>query len=212
MIATLLAKFKALGPQRFFLAGVSGATNLILQKLYRFDRWHIGGNYHSRPYKARVVALAEYDQAQTVVEIGAGLCDIIGRVMARERVGLDLDDKVLKAARHLVPRDVKLACANFLDAPSVIAALRAQSVQRIDCLILVNWIHMISMDEIEVTLRAITRVIPIRHVLFDAIRPGASGYRFHHNAADFRRLGRIKETVAGDDVRDLVMVDMTALL
>ena len=144
-----------------------------------------------------------------MVEIGAGLCDIIGRVNARTRIGLDMDDKVLKAARHLVPRDVQLATANFLDAQSVIAALHSTGIKAIDCLILVNWIHMIGMDEIEAVLRRVSDEVPIRHVLFDTIKTGTSGYRHHHSAADFERLGKIIETRAGDEVRDLVLVEMT---
>ena len=210
MAGLLLTKLKSLGPQRFFQAGSTVAINLVLQKIYRFDPWHIGGNYFSRPYKARVIALVEAHRPQTVVEIGAGLCDIIGRVKAERRVGLDMDDKVLKAARHLVSRDVKLATANFLDADSVIAALQSTGVKAIDCLILVNWIHMIGIEEIEAVLKRVSHIVPFRLVLFDTIKAGTPGYRHHHSAADFVRLGKVIETRDGDEVRDLVLVEMTA--
>lgn len=210
MISMFLTKLKALGPRRFFQAGATVAINFALQKIYRFDPWHIGGNYYSRPYKAEVIALAEQDHPQTVVEIGAGLCDIIGRVKAHQRVGLDVDNKVLRAARHIVSRDVKLATANFLDVGSVITALRSHDVKAIDCLILVNWIHMIGIDEIETVLRKVSQEIPIRRVLFDTIKAGTSGYRHHHSAADFAIVGNIIETKAGDQVRDLVLVEMNA--
>lgn len=210
MTGLLLTKLKSLGPRRFLQAGSTVAINLILQKLYRFDPWHIGGNYYSRPYKARVIALAEAYHPQTVVEIGAGLCDIIGRVKARERIGLDMDEKVLKAARHLVPRDVKLATANFLDAESVISALQSTGVKDIDCLILVNWIHMIGIDEIAAVLQRVSQAVQIRRILFDTIKAGTSGYRHHHSAADFARLGKVLETQHGDEVRDLVLVERTA--
>lgn len=210
MIGLLVTKLQALGPHRFFQAGAAVAINLVLQKIYRFDPWHIGGNYYSRPYKARVVALAEQHHPQIVVEIGAGLCDIIARIDAPCRVALDLDDQVLKAAGHLVPRDVKRVKANFLDADNVIAALKSQSVSEIDCLILVNWIHMIGIDEIEAVLKRVAHIIPIRLALFDTIKADASGYRHHHSEADFARLGKVIERQVGDEVRDLVLVDMTA--
>ena len=206
MIGSILSKLKELGPTRFAQSGVVALFNLALQRIYRFDPWHVSGNYYSRPYKARVVALAEHDHPRTVVEIGVGLGDIIGRVRAPKRVGLDLDPKVIKAARHCVPRDVVLADANFLDAPSVVAALKAAKVEVIECLILVNWIHMIGIEEIAETLDHIAQAIPIRRVLVDAIKAGAVGYRHHHNADAFKRLGRIEETIEGDAVRDLVLV------
>jgi hypothetical protein len=210
MIGLLWTKLNSLGPQRFLQAGATVAINYVLQKIYRFDPWHIGGNYYSRPYKVRVISLAERDDPQTVVEIGAGLCDIISRVRAGQRVGLDLDDKVLKAARHLVPGDVKLATANFLDADSVVGALQATGVRMIDCLILVNWIHMISIDEIESVLDRVAQAVPIRRILFDAIKTDTTGYRHHHSVADFARLGQVMETQVGDDVRDLVLVARNA--
>lgn len=206
LAGTMISKLKELGPLRFAQSGIAVLFNLILQKIYRFDPWHVGGNYYSRPYKARVIALAEKHRPQTVVEIGVGLGDIIGRVRAKTRVGLDLDGKVLKAARHCVPRDVILAEANFLAAPTIVAALKAARIEAIDCLILVNWIHMIGIDEIAATLDHVSSIIPIRHVLADAIKTGTPGYRHHHDADTFKRLGAVEEIVPGDSVRDLILI------
>ena len=206
MIGSVVSKLKELGPLRFVQSAFAAIFNLILQKIYRFDPWHVSGNYYSRPYKARVVALAETHHPQIVVEIGVGLGDIIGRVNAPKRAGLDLDRKVIKAARYCVPRNVVLAQANFLDPQSILTALKAAQIDAIDCLILVNWIHMIGIDEIAGTLDHVAAIIPIRRILVDAIKPGTPGYRHHHDADAFKRLGTIEEARQGDGVRDLLLI------
>lgn len=206
MIGSILSKLKELGPLRFAQSGFAAIFNLALQKIYRFDPWHVSGNYYSRPYKARVVALAEKHHPQTVIEIGVGLGDIIGRVHAAKRIGLDLDIKVISAARHCVPHDVILAEANFLDAPNLVAALKSVHIDAIDCLILVNWIHMIGIDEIAAVLDHVASVIPIRHILVDAIKYGTPGYRHHHDAEAFKKLGMIEEITQGDAVRNLILI------
>lgn len=206
MIRSGLVKLGELGPLRFLQSAFAALFNLILQKIYRFDPWHVSGNYFSRPYKARVVALAEARRPTVVVEIGVGLGDIIGRVHAARRAGLDLDFNVIRAARHCVPKAVVLAQANFLLPETVIEALKAQHIEAIDCLILVNWIHMIGIAEIAATLDRVASFIPVRYVLVDAIKSGTPGYRHHHDAGDFKRLGQIEEITEGDGVRDLVLI------
>ena len=48
----------------------------------------------------------------------------------------------------------------------------------------------------------------IMHIVMDTIRAGTQGYRFTHSEKDLRRLGEIKNKIAADDVRDLVIVEM----
>ena len=212
MIKLLITKLRMLGLKNFMMAGATVSMNLVLQKIYRFDPWHVGGNYYSRPYKVRVIALAADTRPRTVVEIGVGLGDIIGRISAKSRLGLDLDNRVLKAARHLLPRDVKLAVARFQDPESVIEALTKADIKAIDCLILVNWIHMLEIDEIERVLRRVTQSVPIQYIVFDSIKAGIPGYRYHHSAADFARLGKLVEIREGDEVRDLALIGIATRL
>ena len=211
MIRMIVSKFQELGPLRVAGAAYKFLFNTVLQKIYGFDRWHVNGNYYSRPYKARVIALAERVQPTSVVEIGAGLGDIIGRVKAEIRVGLDLDPHVIAAARHCVPPDVRLASANFLEPESVEAALKnafadGQALKAIDCLILVNWIHMVDIEAIAASIAHISRVYPIRFIVVDAIKPDLSGYRYHHDEAAFSILGQIEAVEKGDSARDLILI------
>ena len=74
----------------------------LLQRLYGFDRWHVG--HAGEPYAAAVVrylnALPEVDR-EAVVEIGCGLGDMLRHLHARDRLGLDRDAGAVAAARFL---------------------------------------------------------------------------------------------------------------
>lgn len=204
----LIKKISSLGPSRVIGATYEIIRNKILHLIYGFDPWHVTGNFHARPYKADVVRLIESLPHECVVEIGVGLGDILGRVDAKKRVGIDRDVEVLKAARFCVHGPVSFAAADFSDPDQLIAAFKQHDVSSVDVLILVNWIHMIEMDVIAHTLSDVSREIAIKHIVMDTIRAGTIGYRFTHTQDDLRRLGDIKRVIAADDVRDLVIVEV----
>jgi hypothetical protein len=204
----LTKKLGAIGVGRVLGAGLEALRNKILHLIYGFDPWHVTGNFHARPYKADVVKLIESVPHDRVVEIGVGLGDILGRVRAEKRLGLDRDPQVLKAARFCVEGPVSFAVADFAAPDQIISALKQNDFSSVDVMILVNWIHMIEMDLIEQTILTVTKTIPLRYIVMDTIRPGTPGYRFTHTQDDLRRLGEIRTVIAADDVRDLIMIEM----
>ena len=206
--ARFAKKIGSIGLRHAVGAGYEIARNKLLHLLYRFDPWHITGTYHARPYKSDVVRLVESVPHDSVVEIGVGLGDILGRVKAQKRLGLDREAEVLEAARFCVRGPVSFARADFAEPDQIIAALRQNNFSTVDVIILVNWIHMIEMDVIAHTIATVSRAIPIRHIVMDTIRKGTPGYRFTHAESDLRRLGPIKKVSTADDVRDLVIVEV----
>ena len=204
----LKKKLNAIGVERVLGAGFEALRNKILHAIYGFDPWHVTGNFHARPYKADVVKLIESVPHECVVEIGVGLGDILGRVQAPKRLGLDREAEVLKAARFCVKGPVAFATADFTEPDQIISALKQNNFSSADVMILVNWIHMIEMDVIANTLATVSRAVPIRHIVMDTIRPGTPGYRFTHTENDLRRLGEIKTKIAADDVRDLMIINV----
>ncbi len=207
----LTRKLAQIGPRRLLGAVYEALRNRVLHLIYGFDPWHVTGNFHARPYKADVVRLIESVPHDCVVEIGVGLGDILGRVHATKRVGIDREAAVLKAAKYCVNGPVSFAVADFEKPEELIAALKGSAVSSVDVLLLVNWIHMIEMDVIAHTLSAVSREISIKHIVMDTIRAGTPGYRFTHSQNDLRRLGDIKKVIAADDVRDLVIVEVKSI-
>ena len=201
-----LTKVRQIGVLRLGLAVAASVRNRLLHAIYRFDPWHMTGTYYARPYKAHAVALIDSLKPETVVEIGVGLGDIIGRVTCKRRVGIDLDAHVLKAAAWLLPGNIHLKTADFSQPQELVAALSAEGLDKIDALVLINWIHMIDFQQITQSIDAIRKVMPVRHIIIDAIKPGIAGYRHHHSAADIGTLGDIVRSIEADEVRTLHLV------
>ncbi|MFM8700852.1 MAG: hypothetical protein ACKOC1_05560 [Hyphomicrobiales bacterium] len=206
-IYRLRQKIREIGLANLVKAGASGLSNRVLRLIYRFDPWHVSGTYFSRPYKAKVVDMINARKPDCVVEIGTGLGNLIGRVSSGKTFGFDRELAVLRAARWLLPRTIVLAPGDFQEPDGIIATLKQHNVRQIDCLVLVNWIHMVDFDTIERSIERIDHACPIRSILMDSIKAGADGYRFHHSEIEMAKLGRIVQTREGDETRTLVMIE-----
>lgn len=118
----------------------------ILQKKYGFADWHLEP-INFRPYAQEVVSgIGRYinkQEIKSVVEVGCGLGDIIGNIKTVsdkkcEKIGIDMEENVLKGARFLHPSTTFLQGSfdNVRDWDGV-------------CLIMVNFIHGIPYDVLQ---------------------------------------------------------------
>jgi SAM-dependent methyltransferase len=147
----------------------------VLRLIFGFDTWHASAPFSCRPYKEIVVGLANALQPSIVVEIGCGLGDIISRVTAIERFGIDADSRVIRAARFLHPGRGHWIHGDEYCIQGVVSPGRT-----IDCLIMVNWIHTLSPERLsDLLLPVLPRT---RYLILDAIdADGPPSYRYKHN-------------------------------
>jgi hypothetical protein len=164
----------------------------VLRLPFGFDRWHVSAPYSCRPYKGLVVELANALQPTIVVEVGCGLGDIISRVKAADRIGIDSDARVIRAARFLHWG------RGFWFHGDGNCIKRVVSEERtIDCLIMVNWIHNLSPERLsELLLPLLPRT---RYLILDAIdADGPNSYRHKH---DFEFLSKVTRKLSASRVR-----------
>ena len=141
----------------------------VLQWHFEFDPWHALAPYACRSYKRVVVDIVNRLAPGTVVEIGTGLGDLLAHIHAPRRFGYDIDPGVVRAARFLHRRGITFVHG---DATQV-------TVAPIDVLILVNWIHNLSPNELSELLEPL--MPRTTYMLLDAIDlDGPSSYRYKH--------------------------------
>jgi SAM-dependent methyltransferase len=144
----------------------------LLQRVFRFDPWHVEAPLSARPYRSLVAALVNALRPTTVVEVGCGLGTILSLIEAPTRVGYDRDPGAIRAARFLRGRRIRFVQGD----------LSSVTETTVDVLILVNWIHEISPDELA------DRLLPLlprtRYLVLDALDPdGPAGYAYKHDFA-----------------------------
>lgn len=135
--------------------------NRRLQRRYCFDRWHITP-IEWRPYALELVKQINYgignDKIDTVVEIGCGLGEILSKLNCRNRIGLDAEQNVIRAAEKLY-KHIDFRHGSFPDIKS----------RKIDVLIAVNFLHNIPLDELQRIFREILDTNKIRYIALDKV-------------------------------------------
>jgi len=110
----------------------------LLRRLYGFNPWHAESPLSARPYRRTVAEMVNALQPDCVVEIGCGLGVTLSLVNARHRHGYDLDAGAIRAARLLRSHDIVFTHGD----------MSCVSETAIDVLILVNWIHEFSPQQL----------------------------------------------------------------
>jgi SAM-dependent methyltransferase len=176
-----------------------------LAKRHHFDDWHSTAPFECRPYKAEVVKLANSVSAASVLEIGCGLGEIISRVNAERRIGIDINQAVVYAARNLYGNLCTFEVSSLTD----IETLRVQCGAHVDLLIMVNWPHLLPWHELSTQIKSIIECMQIKHIVIDGISDVALDYAHHHGSQNFGQIGEIVKSVpASDGVRTLYLLDV----
>ena len=149
----------------------------LLQIFYGFHPWHVDSPLSARPYRYVVAEISNSVNPQCVVEVGCGLGSILSLVVAPERYGYDVDSGAVRAARMIRERGIDF----------VLGDMNSVSQQHITVLILCNWIHEFSPQQLDSWL---TPLLPrTSFLVLDAIdSDGDKGYKFKHDFSflDFR--------------------------
>jgi hypothetical protein len=147
----------------------------VLSRIFGFHPWHAAAPLSARPYRRVVADLVNELNPRRVVEVGCGLGSILSLIHAPERYGYDVDEGAIRAARLIRSKGI-----SFIQGD-----MRTVSQSNIDVLILCNWIHDFSPEQLDSWITPL--MSRTSYLLLDAIDSnGPEGYRFKH---DFAFLG-----------------------
>lgn len=147
--------------------------NTLLSRIYGFDRWHIANGGRCRAYKGIIADKINHlrPNLSTVVEVGCGLGDILRHVKSTTRIGCDIDERVIRAARIR---------ALFQNIDFRVGNSTVVSETMIDAVIMVNWIHNLSPSDLS---KLVAPFLPnTKYFVFDSIDEEAlSTYKYGHD-------------------------------
>ena len=83
----------------------------LIQK-YHFDSWHLSP-YQWRKYVQETARYINAHNADTVVDIGCGLGGLLRHIKASVRIGIDLHEEVINAARELDSEKITYRVGSF---------------------------------------------------------------------------------------------------
>ena len=197
--------------KKFYRVEVLGISNLFECFYWRFklkvlayksgltlDPWHIKSNIYCRPYKWRVIEVANSLNPNCVIEIGCGLGEIISRVKAQYRVGVDIDKTCIYLANKLNKGPIYIE-GSF---DSVLAL----QVKDVDLLIMVNFIHGISMDTLSFCINQILDSKTCKYIITDRYKEDYPDRGIVHDLSKYNK--RIKLINVYDDYegyRDIML-------
>lgn len=201
-----VAFIRAQGPGQFTRCVLCKLFYRVLQQIYGFDIWHASAPFPCREYKKRIVDLVTSFGPAVVADLGCGLGEIIARVPAVRRYGIDPSATAIKAARRLHGRHTTFLVGRLEDATAMKAAIPEA---QIDLLIMTNWTHGYPIEALRSGLAALNALLPVRAILIDTmhadVRPG---HYQAHTVESLSRIGCIVTTMPGDEVRDLHIIQL----
>jgi len=152
----------------------------VLKFVYKFDNWHSLSSVNCRRYKSQLISkinlLSQMENLVTVVEIGCGLGDLLSNINANNKYGFDIDYGVIKASKFL-HKDIIFLNGSFVETCEI-------PENQIDLLILVNWTHNLSLEEISNEVNHILISKQVNFILVDEVLVNTFGYKFFHNFSD----------------------------
>jgi SAM-dependent methyltransferase len=168
----------------------------LLYYVFKFQRWHIYGS--TKPEYSRIVSnLANsIGENLSVVEIGCGLGNIISKVKSPRKIGFDLDNNVIRAAKFIQKFKFHRFKVVFKHGSFTEAILSSP-----DVLIAVNWIHNIPTEVLFSKLKYFTDQGTI--VIID----GVENYKFYHSKKLLSLSFLVQEiSVVGEEKRHIFLI------
>lgn len=162
-------------------------------KKHGFDKWHIGNNIYNRPYKLQLAKILSELNLDSIIEVGCGFGEILVHTKAQNKIGYDIDDKIINAAKELY-KEVEFKVGGLDDIEE----------DSFDCLLLFNWIHNISKEELENSIFKYNG--KIKYLVLDQIKQGTKGYLYYHTFEYLKSNFTLIDTISVEkDVRNILI-------
>lgn len=159
----IIDKIREVGLKNVIIGSVKRMKYMKLSRKYHFDEWHLSP-YEWRKYVQECVKYINAHECKTVVDIGCGLGGVLQHIKADRRVGLDLHEEVVRAARELNHESIIFKRGSFDELDE----------KRIDYLITLNFMHGGTESTWKRPYRLAAEQNDIRHFVVDTVPSGGA--------------------------------------
>jgi SAM-dependent methyltransferase len=156
---------------------------IVLLLIYRFDWWHTSPLDNRKYAKDIILELNKRSERGSLIEIGCGLGDILGKAKYDRKYFYDISPNVLSAAKFLQKFSQPPSINTYKKFDFLIDTLASNL--RFDAIVLVNWIHGYDRDILKSHLNKIVNNNLNKNglIIFDVVEDN-SNYKFNHSATD----------------------------
>lgn len=164
----IMRKLKEVGFKNVLAGGIKKIKYMQMINKYHFDTWHLSP-YEWKEYAQACVRYLNTRNCKTVVDIGCGLGEILQHVRADKKIGLDLQEEVIMAARELNGSEIDFETGSFGNLTEY----------PIDYLITLNFMHGRPENEWAKTYHMAAIRNDVRHFVVDTVPEKAFGSTTH---------------------------------
>ncbi|MCH5256490.1 MAG: hypothetical protein J1D87_04315 [Lachnospiraceae bacterium] len=112
IIGRILKKIKEVGVKNCVRGAILRLKYIKLQKKYGFDTWHLSP-YEWRAYSQKTALYINSHGAKKVIDIGCGLGGLLSHINADSKIGLDIHEEVILAAKELGDKSIAYRVGSF---------------------------------------------------------------------------------------------------
>ncbi|NQV76903.1 MAG: class I SAM-dependent methyltransferase [Lutibacter sp.] len=149
-----------------------------LRIVFKFEKWHVA-QFNQKEYAHWIVnELNKKVEKDNVLDIGCGLGDILKRLRYKNKLGIDIDENVIKAARFISKfrnssYKSRYVCQNIFDV---------DIQERFNAIIIVNWIHNIESSTLKLLIEKMyhNNLQNEGYIVFDVIERNKD-YKYNHD-------------------------------
>ncbi|MDE7021148.1 MAG: class I SAM-dependent methyltransferase [Lachnospiraceae bacterium] len=185
----LIRKIKEVGLKNVLVGGWKRIKYGKLIKKYHFDSWHLSP-YEWKEYAQACVNYINADNGRTVVDIGCGLGGILQHVKAEKRIGLDLHEEVILAARELNDKTITWRTGSF----------DALVEKPVDYLVTLNFMHGGTEETWREPYHTAAKRNDVRRFIVDTVPEGGGSHFLHWDKIlpdNYRRAERLGPFLSG---------------
>tara|TARA_Y100000589_G_scaffold291588_1_gene295179 strand:- start:5302 stop:5988 length:687 start_codon:yes stop_codon:yes gene_type:complete len=176
----------------------------------KVPKWHLNATIQSRDYKSKVIKISNMYKTNFVIEIGCGIGEILGRLNASQKYGIDINIDTLLLCKRL-NKDIKTIHNDIMTNNKKIYEI-INSIQKDETIliIMVNWLHEYSESKVNVlmeNLLSINRnIIIIADVYQRKEYSRIPQNKIVHKFRDILNNNFYKKYKDIDKVRDLIII------